>query len=450
MSATHHHALAVAGLSAAVALGCGGSAAPTTAATDSTDQVGASLTYYRDAKPIIDARCATCHLSGDIAPFALSSYAEVKAVAPLLSRAIESGSMPPWPPAKECNDYQHDRSLSSEEQQLLLDWLSAGAAEGDPKDAPEPALPEKFPSDLVLSPEGGYTPEGEPDDYRCRVLPWDAATQTFITGYEVRPDQRALVHHVILYVVDPEDAAEVDRQEAEDAEAGYRCFGGVGVMGRWVGSWTPGATAQRFPLGTGMRVDPGSRLVMQMHYNTSSSAPVADQSRVSLTTASSVERPLSTIRLAEPGWITGKATMTIPAGQPSVVHATRQEMTRTRMTALGRELGMEPGEPILIHTLGLHMHYLGQRTHLRVLHPDGSASCGLQIDDWDFAWQGGYSPTKPLEVNVGDELELSCEWNNSAENQPIIDGAIAEPVDVAWGESTRDEMCLAMLVASRK
>src|SRR5690349_16461633 len=35
------------------------------------------LTYYADAKPILDARCGSCHVEGGIAPFPLTTYAEV-------------------------------------------------------------------------------------------------------------------------------------------------------------------------------------------------------------------------------------------------------------------------------------------------------------------------------------------------------------------------------------
>jgi hypothetical protein len=50
-------------------------------------------------------------------------------------------------------------------------------------------------------------------------------------------------------------------------------------------------------------------------------------------------------------------------------------------------------------------------------------------------------------VRVGpqDTLELRCAWDNSAENQPVVDGAPLSPTDVAWGEGSTDEMCLGIL-----
>lgn len=40
--------------------------------------------------------------------------------------------------------------------------------------------------------------------------------------------------------------------------------------------------------------------------------------------------------------------------------------------------------------------------------------------------------------------------DNSAENQPLVDGVPKESVDVGWGEGTFDEMCLGVLLISRQ
>ena len=46
-------------------------------------------------------------------------------------------------------------------------------------------------------------------------------------------------------------------------------------------------------------------------------------------------------------------------------------------------------------------------------------------------------------LDADDTLWMECTWDNSASNQPIVDGEVQEPVDVAWGEGTSDEMCLS-------
>ena len=62
--------------------------------------------------------------------------------------------------------------------------------------------------------------------------------------------------------------------------------------------------------------------------------------------------------------------------------------------------------------------------------------------------RGRYYFKNPITFRAGDTLWMGCTWDNSASNQPIIDGVAKEPVDVAWGEGTSDEMCLGGFYAT--
>jgi hypothetical protein len=46
-------------------------------------------------------------------------------------------------------------------------------------------------------------------------------------------------------------------------------------------------------------------------------------------------------------------------------------------------------------------------------------------------------------INPGDQLSVSCTWDNTAENQPVINGQRVTPRDRNWGARTQDEMCVA-------
>jgi hypothetical protein len=71
-----------------------GSEASTAAATGAP-------TYYRDVAPILDAKCASCHRIGGIAPFALTTAADAKAHADGIVRMTNAGLMPPWMPGAD-------------------------------------------------------------------------------------------------------------------------------------------------------------------------------------------------------------------------------------------------------------------------------------------------------------------------------------------------------------
>lgn len=479
-------------LSMAVVAACGSDSTPTAPEPE-------SLTYYKDAKAIVDARCATCHQVGDIGPFPLTTYADVMAFAGPVRAAVANGTMPPWQPSDDCNQYEGSIDLTEDEKTTLLAWLDADAPEGDPSQmadsGPEPT--DTFSPDLTLQLPEPYTPTREPDDYRCQLIPWPAEETRFVTGLRVSPDQRAIVHHVIVFVASPEQVEEFQAYDEAEEGPGYTCYGGpaastgeggglsdidpatllatlqrlgisladlqsgnltpeqiaalVDELGggaggfQSLGSWVPGIPSGSFPEGTGIRMEPGSMLVAQFHYNTLSSAPAADQSVIEISTASSVEREATNLAMLDFGWVTNGMfgdPMTIPAGESNVQHSTTIAFDSPLMARARAALGIEAEASLVVHRANHHMHELGtqQRTELR--RANGDSACVLDIPDWDFAWQGSYALKDPLTIRAGDEIWMGCTWNNSAANQPIIDGQVREPADVSWGEGTSDEMCL--------
>ena len=103
---------------------------------------------------------------------------------------------------------------------------------------------------------------------------------------------------------------------------------------------------------------------------------------------------------------------------------------------------------IEIFSAALHMHTLGTSGTLGVTHADGTKSCLLQIDDWDFSWQGSYGFAKSEIVRRGDQLSIACHWDNTQANQPIENGAQRTPSNVSWGEGPNDEMCLGFFLTA--
>ncbi len=187
-----------------------------------------------------------------------------------------------------------------------------------------------------------------------------------------------------------------------------------------------------------------------MHYNTSAVAePSPDQTQIAYQVVPEVDRPADFIPIVDYGWVTGSKPMTIAAGDPNATH----EVTLTRdhpvMLYLLQGLGVSPSETVDIWTTTLHQHLLGTRSLLE-LQRGAQNECLLQIDDWDFHWQGQYELGASVPFGSGDSIHLQCWWDNSAANQPLVDGVPKQPVDVGWGEGTYDEMCLGVLLVARQ
>jgi hypothetical protein len=51
----------------------------------------------------------------------------------------------------------------------------------------------------------------------------------------------------------------------------------------------------------------------------------------------------------------------------------------------------------------------------------------------------------PIHAAAGDRVRVTCEWDNSREHQPTVDGVRMEPRDVRFGEKSTDEMCIGTL-----
>ena len=429
---------------------------PTTTGDGDGDGDGVALSYWKDAKSVIDHNCVTCHVAGGIGPFALETWDQVEQFAPLLGAAIGALTMPPWPPNAECNSYEDDRSLATAERELLLEWIAAGYPEGDIADAPpDPEPPAAFEADFTVTFAEPYTPTKSPDDYRCFVIPWpeDLTAPVFVTGQLAYPDQKQIVHHIITFVADPDQADFFLGLDDADPGPGYECFGGPGVLdwsARWLGDWVPGIDAWRAPAGSGIEVQPGSLLIVQTHYNTLAGQPVADQSSLAFQIAETVERPGAFVPIVDYAWVIGASPMTIPANEANVHHGVTLPRDHPLFNVTLGSLGVTAADELDVWRAALHMHMIGTNARLAVDQGEGDEDCLVQIDDWDFNWQGDYMLEQPVSFGPGDDMQLDCYYDNTASNQPIIDGEPKVPTTLGWGDGTLDEMCLGVVYMARK
>lgn len=451
---------------------------------DETVAVGPETpTYWRDAKPVIDTKCATCHQPGDVGPFPMTTAEEVAAVGAIAALAVASGAMPPFLPSHDCNDYRTDFDLSEDERTLLLDFFAAGSPAGDAAQATPSSVPDvRLEPDLLVTLPEAYTPRIEPDDYRCQLVDLGVTDPTFVTGFQVWPDQRQLVHHTILFLIDEEQAATFEGYDAAEEGPGWTCYGGpvpsdgsgpedldpaelaalladpdalaerLGGV-RSLGGWVPGAQQGMLPPETGIRLNPGDRMVVQMHYNTLSAAPVADRSQVALVTSPDVAYPAAVIGLLDLAWPTGVELlgepMDIPAGDPDASAEVVLDRDDPLLAKSLEGLGIGRDDAFRVHGAGVHMHQLGVDGRLEAIRADGSDACLIHYPDWDFAWQGAHLLTDAVTVGPDDALRLRCQWDNTAANQGWVDGEPMAPRDVTWGEGTTDEMCLGTIYVTR-
>jgi uncharacterized protein (TIGR03437 family) len=395
------------------------------ASSKSGKRAQSAPTFSKEVVRVFQKNCQTCHHPGDIAPFSLMTYKEARPWAQAIREQVILRKMPPWKPVAGCGDFKDARGLSNEEIQTIVAWVDAGAPEGNPADLPAPLqFPDGWPlgaPDLVLTPESDYTPPTQGDMYRCFSLPvTDLRGDRWISTLSVKPGNPKIVHHVIAY---PDPTGISAQLDASDPEPGYTCFGGPGFKtSDFLGGWAPGSRGYFAPESTGIKLAKNSRVVIQVHYHPTGERET-DRTPIGLYFAKSpVHKQLQALPLFNDSFA-------IPPG------AKNYEVTAS--------YSIPPFISAQMWVVTPHMHLLGKKIKVELTRPGTSQpDCLVNIEDWNFNWQGTYLYKNPIELASGSSLKLTSIFDNSTDN-PLNPNN--PPQTVRWGEQTTDEMSLAFI-----
>ncbi len=384
----------------------------------------ASVTYSRDVAPILFAHCAECHRPGELTPFSVLTYEDVKPWAWLIGVVTANRYMPPWPPEPTAGfAFAGERRLDDEQIAIIQRWVEQGAAPGDDADLPplpqfhegwrlgEPDLVVSLPQPYWLAPEGG-------DTYRNLVFPVPLDETRWVRAVEIRPGNKRIVHHAIMQV----DRLQAARR-ADDADPGPG-FGGMDMGpvespgGHLVG-WSPGKAPMEVPSGMAWRVGPGTDLILQLHM-LPSGRPEAIEPQIGLYFT---DRPA---RYQPFAIVLRNGDIDIPPGDEA--YPIEESMTL----------------PVDVQALSIypHAHYLARRIEATATLPDGSAKTLISIPDWDFGWQDEYRYREPVWLPAGTRLSMRFTYDNSDKNPR---NPSQPPVRVVAGNRSTDEMAILTL-----
>ena len=194
----------------------------------------AKVTFNKDVAPIFYANCVGCHRQGEMAPMSLLSYKEVRPWAKSIREQVSGRVMPPWYADPKHGEFVNDRSLTQAQIETIKAWVEAGAPEGDPKDLPTaPKLPAPgwvagtpdavFPLPVETSiPADGTVP------YRHFVVHTKFTEDKYVQFAEVKRGNAAVVHHVIVTVLEPRNGQLPPEGEITSARGFGEDSGGAG------------------------------------------------------------------------------------------------------------------------------------------------------------------------------------------------------------------------------
>jgi hypothetical protein len=228
------------------------------AAAQSTPKAQPAVpTFAKDIAPIFQKACQSCHHQGTSAPMSLTTYDEVRPWARSIQQRVVNRDMPPWHLDKTVGirHYKNDRSLRDDEIATIARWVDNGAPLGNPADLPkpltfapdsewfigEPDLKVTTPNDFTMYASG-------PDWWIDQFAEVQLDEDRWIKAMEIKPSNPKIVHHVVVYVIEP-DAPE-----------------GTPETGVQLHEYAVGKYGDIFGENTGRLLKKGTKLRYDMHY----------------------------------------------------------------------------------------------------------------------------------------------------------------------------------------
>lgn len=392
----------------------------------------AKATFHRDVLPILQANCQGCHRTGEIGPMPLLTYRQARPWAKAIRESVVQRKMPPWFADPAIGKFANDRRLSAKDIEILVDWADGGAPEGDPKDAPprreftegwtigQPDLVIELPT-AFEAPASGTIP------YQYIVAPTGLTEDRWVEAAEVRPGNRAIVHHVIafarsgklplLFTGKPGEflnAEQIGRAFAHKPGTPEPKMFDSGLDSEALSVYVPGYNPPILKPGQAKLVKAGSVILFQLHYTASGKAGERDRTRIGLRFAKTPPTEhIHTVNVQN-FWFT------IPP------HADHHQITA--QARLIRD--------ITIVSLQPHMHNRGKSFEYFAHYPDGTRESLLKIPRWDFNWQLSYELATPKRLPKGTIIEVVGYYDNSKNNPNNPDPS----AEVIYGEQTWNEM----------
>ncbi|MEI6312122.1 MAG: T9SS type A sorting domain-containing protein [Bacteroidota bacterium] len=383
----------------------------------------AQVTWADNIACILYSNCTNCHNPNGAGPFSLMTYTEASTQALSIKSATQSKHMPPWSADRSYRSFAHERYLTDEELNLIKIWADNGAPEGVAGHAPTP--PTYSTADVITSPDyrlqiPTYTVSGVGDVYRCFVLDPGTTIDEYLTGLEIIPGNRNIVHHVLFF----QDSTTLPSTlDAADPGPGYTNYSGTGSNASiMIGAWVPGQSPYFYPTGMGVRVPAGAKLIAQIHYP-QGSAGLVDSTKFNVVMSSAPLRNVTIAAALNHGTSMLDGPLYIPANTVRTFHF-RYNL---------------PLAPITILSAAPHMHLIGRSVKAWAITPTNDTIPLVKIDNWDFHWQTQYIYRQPLKLPAGTVLYGEATYDNTTANpfQPST-----PPQNVSLGESTTDEMML--------
>ena len=378
-----------------------------------------TVTFNKDIAPIVFEHCTSCHRPGELAPFSLLTYEDVKSRASIVAAVTADRIMPPWLPEPGYGEFSGNRRLMDEQIDVIQRWVEGGAVEGDPSDRPPaPEWPEEWQlgePDLVIEMQEPYTLQADVgEEFRNFVMPNPVQTARYVRAVELRPGNPRIVHHAQILIDRTPSSRELDEDDREPGFEGmFTASQAHSPSGFFLG-WTPGKVSFGGVEGMSWRLEPNTDLVLELHLRPTGQPELIAATVGLYFTDQPPARSPFLLRL-------GSDTIDIPAG--------KRDYTIQDTYVLPVDVDVFSVYP--------HAHYLAKEMLGYATLPDGTTKWLIRINEWDFDWQDAYRFAEPMFLPKGTTLTMHYTYDNSADN---MRNPHRPPQQVLYGPKSSDEM----------
>lgn len=330
-------------------------------------------TFTEDVLPILRDRCASCHVSGGVAPMALTTPEETIPWGESIRLELIAGHMPPWAAISNGVRLRHAEGLTARELNVLLTWVTGGTPiNAAPPSPPTPSVAWGLgaPDAIVPLPEVNVAAD-QAEVTKEFVLPLDAGLRRPLRAVDLKPGTRSLVR-----------SAQISVKTAAGGDAE-----------RLLSLWVPGDTPVPLPDGVAFAVPGDAELVVRVRYKKTwehEREAMSDRSDVGLYFAPGAPQTASTLTFSSPaapdpkGGVRGAAVM------------------GTRLASGTRVLSLYPTPAAA-----------GALVTIDAIPPGGVMQRVIEFTPRP-GWDRRYVFDAPVDLPAGTELTVSIGWPDRA------------------------------------
>lgn len=364
-----------------------------------------SATYGNTIAKLFRVSCVPCHRSEGIAPFSLTSYAEVKRNAELVRTQVLLRSMPPPEPRSEFGGFKHARALTNDELITVQRWFQAGMPEGEKIETVLPPISKRVTAasaKFFVSRRETVRKEG-PRYWKSYVF--DPGSLPNIQSWSFSPADSKPFRSVIVAIAQDRDLKAGTSKET----------GGIVTYkrGKVIGAWAPGYPRWTLPKDQAIPIPKDSKIVVQVLY-----------------------QPLG--REANGGFRFSAYGAAHMAKEPRAVVLERPSFVIAAYTNPIYELEHIVSQDSRLLSLIPEARFYASKIELTAKFPTGENKTILDAFRWDPYWIGNYTFRKPITLPTGTTLTARFYYSND-ESCPNNAGKVPQPV--ASGPRIEDEFC---------